>query len=100
MAIIACVVLVLLFISFRGGDTDYEDYDDEYEEESSPAAGPSGPAPGPSGPAPVEKTVPEIDSSWMTDHRVDEDGTEWAEDENGAWWYRQGDESEWSEWTE
>lgn len=106
MAIIACVVLVLLFITFRGGDTDYEDYDDEYEDESSsagpsgPAPGPSGPAPGPSGPAPVEKTVPEIDPSWMTDHRVDEDGTEWAEDENGAWWYRQGDESEWAEWTE
>ena len=43
---------------------------------------------------------PEEDTSWMADHRVDDDGTEWAEDENGTWYYRQPDESEWSEWTE
>jgi hypothetical protein len=120
LAIIVVVVLGLLVVTLRGGDTDYEDYDDEeddYEDEapsrtaaagptgpapgpSGPAPGPSGPAPGPSGPAPTPEPEPEEDTSWMNDHRVDDDGTEWAEDENGTWWYRQPDETEWSEWTE
>lgn len=127
VAIIALVVVGLLVVALRGGDTDYDDYDDEddYEDEApsrsakgpsgpapsaagptGPAPGPSGPAPGPSGPAP--KVVPEVqpeaepedDTSWMADYRVDDDGTEWAEDENGTWYYRQPDESEWSEWAE
>ena len=34
------------------------------------------------------------------DPHVDDDGTEWAEDENGTWWYRQEGEGEWGEWTE
>jgi len=127
VAIIALVVVGLLVVALRGGDTDYDDYDDEDDYEdgapspsakgpsgpapgaagpTGPAPGPSGPAPGPSGPAP--KVVPEVepeaepeeDTSWMADHRVDDDGTEWAEDENGTWYYRQTDETEWSEWTE
>ena len=113
LAIIVVVVLGLLVVTLRGGDTDYEDYDDDeddYEDEApsrtaaagptGPAPGPSGPAPGPSGPAPTPEPEPEEDTSWMSDHRVDDDGTEWAEDENGTWWYRQPDETEWSEWTE
>jgi hypothetical protein len=49
--------------------------------------------------------VPELepvadDTSWQVEHRVDDDGTEWAEDENGTWWYRQEGEGEWGEWTE
>jgi hypothetical protein len=124
VAIIALVVVGLLVVALRGGDTDYDDYDDEDDYEdgapspsakgpSGPAPGPSGPAPGPSGPAPgpsgpAPKVVPEVepeaepeeDTSWMADHRVDDDGTEWAEDENGTWYYRQTDETEWSEWTE
>ena len=113
LGIIIVVILGLLVVTLRGGDEDYEDYDedDEYDDEPAtrpaagptgpaPAAGPTGPAPGPSGPAPTPEPEPEEDTSWMTDHRVDDDGTEWAEDENGTWWYRQPDETEWSEWTE
>ena len=113
LAIIAVVILGLLVVTLRGGDGDYDDYDDddEYDDEPAarpaagptgpaPAAGPTGPAPGPSGPAPTPEPEPEEDTSWMADHRVDDDGTEWAEDENGTWWYRQPDETEWSEWTE
>ena len=85
----------------RGGDADYDEYDDEYEEDDEP----SGPAPGPTGPAPVAKSIPDIqsqpdDTSWQVDHRVDDDGTEWAEDENGTWWYRQDGDTEWGEWTD
>jgi hypothetical protein len=115
VAIIALVVIGLLVVALRGGDTDYDDYDDEddYDDDQpsrsargpsgpAPGAGPTGPAPGPSGPAPTAEPEPEPeeDTSWMADHRVDDDGTEWAEDENGTWYYRQPDESEWSEWVE
>ena len=37
---------------------------------------------------------------WQVDYRRDDDGTEWAEDANGAWWFRQTGDSEWSEWTD
>ena len=103
IAIVSLVILGLLVSTLRGGDTDYDDDDDysydDVEDE------PSGPAPGPSGPAPEAKPVPEIDTksedtSWQVEHRVDDDGTEWAEDENGTWWYRQEGDSEWGEWTD
>ena len=97
------VILGLLVLTLRGGDTDYDD-DDDYSYDSDDEA-PSGPAPGPNGPAPGAKSIPEIepvaeDTSWQAEHRVDDDGTEWAEDENGTWWYRQEGEGEWGEWTE
>ena len=31
---------------------------------------------------------------------VDEDGTEWYEDELGVWWYREEGWEEWAEWKE
>ena len=46
---------------------------------------------------PIGRILPEF---WQVDHSVDDDGTEWAKDENGTWYYRQPDETEWSEWTE
>ena len=103
IAIVSLVILGLLVLTLRGGDTDYDD-DDEYSYDSDDEA-PSGPAPGPTGPAPDVKPIPEIepvaeDTSWQVEHRVDDDGTEWAEDENGTWWYRQEGEGEWGEWTE
>ena len=103
IAIVSLVILGLLVSTLRGGDTDYDDDDDySYDDDEDE---PSGPAPGPSGPAPEAKPVPEIDTksedtSWQVEHRVDDDGTEWAEDENGTWWYRQEGDSEWGEWTD
>ena len=80
LGIIIVVILGLLVVTLRGGDEDYEDYDedDEYDDEPAtrpaagptgpaPAAGPTGPAPGPSGPAPTPEPEPEEDTSWMTD---------------------------------
>ena len=109
LAIILIVVVGLLVVTLRGGDTDYEDYDDDDEDDdgyrsaagpTGPAPGPTGRAPGPSGPAPTPEPEPEEDTSWIKEHRVDDDGTEWAEAEDGTWFYRQPDETEWSEWND
>ena len=103
--LVVLVLLVVIVMVLRSGSSEYDDDDDdddyEYEEESErPAAvGPTGPGPsgpGPGGPPPSEPAKEE----WMTDHRVDDDGTEWAEDENGSWWYREPGASDWDEWVD
>ena len=102
--LVALVLLVVIVMVLRSGGSEYDDDDDddyEYEDEGvKPAAvGPVGPGPsgpGPSGPPP---TGP-VKEDWMSDHRVDDDGTEWAEDENGSWWYREPGSSDWDEWTD
>ena len=33
-------------------------------------------------------------------YSVDEDGTEWWEDENGQWWYRTTEMEDWDAWNE
>jgi len=118
LGIVSIVIVGLLISMLRGGESGYDDDDDDYDDDDdddsdaprgatpgptgpAPASGPTGPAPGPSGPAPEQKEVPEIvqeDTAWQVDHRVDDDGTEWAEDENGTWWYRQEGDTDWGEW--
>ena len=44
---------------------------------------------------PIGRILPQI---WQVDHRVDDDGVEWAEDETGNWYYRRPGESDWTEW--
>lgn len=110
IGIVSIVIVGLLVSMLRSGDADYDDDDDDdYDDDDDDAPQPSSTqrsAPstaGPTGPAPVDKEVPKItneDTSWQQDHRVDDEGTEWAEDENGTWWYRQQGEGDWSEWTE
>jgi hypothetical protein len=95
--LIVLVIFVVIVMVLRSGSSEYEDDDDEdgdYESESQkPAAvGPS--EPGPGGPPP---SAP-VKEDWMTDHRVDDDGIEWAEDENGSWWYRDPGASDWGKW--
>jgi len=103
IAIVGLVILGLLVSTLRGGDEDYDD-DDEYSYDSEDDT-PSGPAPGPTGPAPGVKPIPKIepvveDTSWQVEHRVDDDGTEWAQNEEGIWYYRSEGDGEWDEWTE
>ena len=38
------------------------------------------------------------DTSWMVDHRTDDDGTEWAQSEDETWYYREPGQSDWVEW--
>ena len=68
-----------------------------------PGSGPSGPAPGtgPSGPGPSD-SPPEAeekeDTSWMVERRVDDDGTEWAQNEDETWYFREPGQTDWSVW--
>jgi len=123
IGLIAAVVLGLLVMAMRSGrggddwDDDYDDEDDEDEPRargpsgpapgpSGPAPGPSGPAPGPSGPAPgtgpsdppPQEEEEKEDTSWMVDHRTDDDGTEWAQNEDETWYYREPGQTDWVEW--
>ena len=117
IGLILAVILVLLVMALRSGRDD-DDWDDDYdddEDEPTPSRGPSGPAPvrgpsgpapgtGPSGPAPGPTDPPPVeeeekeDTSWMVDHRVDDDGTEWAQTEDETWYYRESGQSDWVEW--
>ena len=117
IGLIGAVLLGLLVMAMRSGrgdddwDDDYDDEDDEDEPRSArgpsgPAPGPSGPAPGPSGPAPgtgpsdppPQEEEEKEDTSWMVDHRTDDDGTEWAQSEDETWYYREPGQSDWVEW--
>ena len=123
LALVAVVLLVLLVMFLRSGVDDDWDDDDEDEDDderpsgptgpapgpSGPAPGPSGPAPGPTGPAPgpsgpPEKDVPELEAEEPEEEAietsVDEDGTEWWEDDEGTWWFRLAGEEEWQEYNE
>ena len=124
IGLIGVVLLVLLVMALRSGRDD-DDWDDDYDEDdddSAPAArgpsgpapgtGPSGPAPGsgPSGPAPgtgpsgpgPSDSPPEAeekeDTSWMVERRVDDDGTEWAQNEDETWYFREPGQTDWSVW--
>jgi hypothetical protein len=119
IGLIAVVLLVLLVMALRSGRDD-DDWDDDYDEDDedsapatrgpsgpAPGTGPSGPAPGtgPSGPAPgtgPSNPPPEAeekeDTSWMVEHRVDDDGTEWAQNEDETWYYREPGQTDWVVW--
>ncbi|MBK55486.1 MAG: hypothetical protein CMB51_06165 [Euryarchaeota archaeon] len=115
-ALILVVLLVIIVIVLRSGSDD--EWDDEYEDEddfgggelkkpdmdkllgkttsmSEYGAGPSEP--------PAQEQPPvqqqEEDTSWMADYRVDEDGTEWGQDEEGYWFYREPG-GDWEAWNE
>ena len=108
IGLIVAVVLVLLVMALRSGRDD-DDWDDDYDDEDDEprsARGPTGPAPGPSGPAPgtgptgsppAEEEEKE-DTSWIVDQRMDDDGTEWAQSEDGTWYYREPGQSDWVQW--
>jgi hypothetical protein len=115
VGLIAVVLLGLLGMALRSGrgDDDWDDYDEDDEGDSTPTArGPSGPAPGtgPSGPAPGTSPgtsgpsgpPPEAeekeDTSWMVEHRVDDDGTEWAQNEDETWYYKEPGQTDWIVW--
>ena len=110
------ITLVIIVIVLRSGSDD--EWDDEYEDEddfgggelkkpdmdkllgkttsmSEYGAGLSEP--------PAQEQPPvqqqEEDTSWMADYRVDEDGTEWGQDEEGYWFYREPG-GDWEAWNE
>ena len=110
-ALIILVLLVVIVMVMRSGEDDeWDEYEDDDEEEErsrgslrldrpnidtllNPSqAGPSSPPP--------QQEIPEEDTSWMADHRVDDDGTEWGQDSEGVWYYRDPGSSDWDEWVD
>jgi hypothetical protein len=115
------IALLVFVIRLLRGDEDYydEDDDDDFYQDSSetptnkdfsqprisqaptvptPPAQPPTPEPEPA----VEESteIGEEDTSWMADYRVDEDGTEWGQTEDGVWYYRDTGSDDWTEWTD
>ena len=121
LLIIALLVFVVRF--FRGDEDYYDDDEDEdfdYDVESSISSSsavqtPTLTAMPPSKPVPIieepqqepEEIVEEEydsdyeeDNSWMADYRVEEDGTEWGQTDEGIWYYREPDQDDWTEWVD
>jgi len=102
-AAIAIVLLIVLKIVLSGNDDEWDEDEEDEDDADEPtperrkptrggAAGPSGPAPEP------EPEPEENDYSQDESYRIDEEGTEWWEDDAGTWWYRQQGEGDWSQW--
>ena len=103
--LVIIVLLVVVVLVLRSGDDEWDDEDDEDDDDEKqyvalPAEAPSGSGPGGPPPGASPEPEPEEDTSWIVDRRVDDEGTEWAEDEAGTWWYRDQGVSEWSEWSD
>ena len=94
-------LLVVIIMVLRSGGSEYDDDDDddddyEYEEDQERAIGP-GPGGPPQSPAPYKPPKPD----WAVDFRIDdEDGTAWAEADDGTWYYWDNGISDWSEWAD
>ena len=106
--LIGLVVIALLGVVFallrRGNSNDYDfddddddddyEYDDDDDDDEAPAGPSVGPTTGPvSGPATAPE--PEVEESTDDGVTVDEDGTEWWEDEDGTWYFRTPDMDDW-----
>ena len=119
LSLIAIALLVFVIRLVRGDEEYYDDEDDEdfYNDDapeesvvkdfSQPriSQAPTVPTPPPQPPAsePETETVDEVveeDTSWMADYRVEDDGTEWGQTEDGVWYYREATSDDWVEWTE
>ncbi|MEK9730718.1 MAG: hypothetical protein VW230_03045 [Candidatus Poseidoniales archaeon] len=76
---------------FGGAESDVEDVKKRIAAESDiPSEGNKNRA------APVQEPEPEVEQEAEDDgYSIDEDGTEWFEDEEGYWWYRPEGENDW-----
>ena len=121
LIVIALLVFVIRLV--RGDEDYYDDDEDEdgYYQESSetpvtkdfsqprisqaptvptPPAQPPSTEPEPEPAVEESLEAEEEDTSWMADYRVDDDGTEWGQTEDGVWYYRDSGSNDWVEWTE
>ena len=121
LIVIALLVFVIRLV--RGDEDYYDDDEDEdgYYQESSetpvtkdfsqprisqaptvptPPAQPPSTEPEPEPAVEESLEAAEEDTSWMADYRVDDDGTEWGQTEDGVWYYRDSGSNDWVEWTE
>ena len=123
ISLLAIALLVFVVRFFRGNEEYYDDDEEDdfdYDVESSISSAtvvqtPTPPATPPSKPVPIveepqqepEEIVEEEydsdseeDNSWMADYRVEEDGTEWGQTDEGIWYYREPGQDDWTEWVD
>ena len=119
--LIGLIVLALLVFVIRlvRGDEDYydDDEDEDYYQDaaaepvakdfSQPRISQAPTVPTPPAQPPTQEPEPIVeeseeaeDTSWMADYRVDDEGTEWGQTEDGVWYYRESGSDDWIEWTE
>jgi len=115
IALIGVALLIFLIRLVRGDDDYYDDDDEDYDDDqpepqvkdfSQPrvSQAPTVPTPPPQPPSTEPEIVeeePDVeeDNSWMADYRVEDDGTEWGQTEDGVWYYREAGSDDWVEWT-
>ena len=115
-----CIALLIFVIRLVRGDEDY--YDDEEDEDfynedapyepvskdfsqpriSQAPTVPDTPPQPPAADSVIETSdeVAEEDNSWMADYRVEDDGTEWGQTDEGVWYYREVNSDDWIEWND
>jgi len=98
--LVILVLLVVIVMVLRSGGSEYddddEDDDDDYEYESDEETAAPSIGPGPGGPPQSSgPTRPD----WAADYRIDdEDGTAWAEADDGTWYYFDTGTNDWAAW--
>ncbi|MBT7460467.1 MAG: hypothetical protein HN794_05435, partial [Euryarchaeota archaeon] len=117
--LIALAVVAVGFRFLRGSgdyydDEEEEDYDFGYDVDTAVSSAavvntqevarpPSSP---PTKPEPVSEPEVEVEQEsegsedWMIDYRIEDDGTEWGQADDEAWYYRESGQSEWVEWSD
>ena len=116
MILLALLIFVVRLV--RGGEDYYDDDEDEDYYQDAPAETVAIDFSTPRiSQAPTVTTPPEQplaeeiepdaeepeeteDTSWMADYRVDDEGTEWGQTEDGVWYYRESGSDDWIEWIE
>ena len=96
------IIVVLVVLLRRGGD-DEDDYDDYYEEEEEhfdedEVESYDEPTVSEAGYGGAEEYPATDAGEGDQPISVDEDGTEWWEDDEGVWWYRSPDMEDWAVW--
>ena len=95
--LIVLVLLVVIVMVLRSGDSEYDDDEDYDDDDDDVPSTRSASGPGPSGP-PMQNKAPS-QPDWAVEYRIDDqDGTAWAEAEDGTWYYWDNDRSEWEPW--
>ncbi|MEC7178480.1 MAG: Ig-like domain-containing protein, partial [Candidatus Thermoplasmatota archaeon] len=118
IALILLALLIFVVRLVRGGEDYYDDDEDEdyYQDApaetvamdfSTPRISQAPTVTTPPEQPPTEEIEPDAeepeeteDTSWMADYRVDDEGTEWGQTEDGVWYYRESGSDDWIEWIE
>jgi hypothetical protein len=95
-AFVIVVLLVLVIVLFRRSTEGYEEEEWDEDDEEDGEVRKSEPE------IPEHESATESEQSAEGDdsYRVDDDGTEWWEDEHGIWWFKEPGDEDWQEWTE